>query len=278
MKPETPEWYDAMQSNPLKTETFSTPLAFKIKNEALSPPSKKGSFPRRLSVISFSILAGVIGLMLFINKTEQMESLLDISVPINNNRPESVPTSAAGTDLLQSGKAQTDAEWEARINEDNAYTYKEMLDMLNTSDNVTMVFFRKLEESKDNQSISVGFDYFEGNSSKRRGSVSYHFRRDENGVFYFQRGYNKEVPEDRLITAWSGLNNTPLLYGMVIDPTISTIRITDGKQEQHRAKIIPHTDGYTYWYAAMFSREEPYTVESLDAEGRVLTNEVFISH
>ncbi|MHA7966963.1 hypothetical protein ACX93W_22880 [Paenibacillus sp. CAU 1782] len=292
MKPETPEWYKSMQSNPLKTETFSQQLAFKIKSEALSPSIKKGSLPRRLSLISFSILAGVIGLMLLINKTEILESLQSNAVPSSNglasindsassNSSESVPTSAAGPLSTQPGQTPTDEEWEALINKNNPSTYKEFLDKAKINENVTMVFSRKLEEYKDNQSISVGFDYLKWNSGewKTSQSVFYHMRRDENGVFYFQRGINKEVPEDRLITAWSGLDNNPLLYGMVIDSEISQIRITDGNQEQYSAKIIPHSsDGYTYWYAAMSSREEPYTVESLNAEGQVLTNDVFYSY
>lgn len=285
MKPETPDWYKSLQSNPLKTETFSHQLAFKIKSEALSPSIKKGSFVRRLSLISFSILAGVIGLMLLINKTEVLESLQIDVVPSSNssnsnNSSVSIPTSAAGPHLTQPGQTPTDEEWETLINKNNPSTYKEFLDKAQINENVMLVFSRKLLEYKGHQSISVGFDYLEWTSRewKTSQSVFYHMRRDESGIFYFQRGNNKEVPEERLITAWSGLDNTPLLYGMVIDSEISQIRITDGKQEQHLAKIIPHSDGYTYWYAEMSSREEPYTVESLNSEGQVLTSDVFYSY
>lgn len=274
MKQSNPEWYDALQGNPLKEKTFTDQLALKIKTQVILSPGKERSIPRRLSLVSTAMIC-VLGLILFANERERFTPIITTGFS-SVNAPNTSSSSGIKDDQTHAAKSLTDSEWQELINQKDPNSYKEILYTQSVSDNVMLVFSRKLDEAQGIQALSLGFDLFKRTTQKWNWeqSVFYDVRRVTDGTFYNQAN-NKEISKDGLITARSGLDNIPLFYGLVLDPEISQIRITDENQIQQIAKIISFKDGYTYWFAALPSQTDGYKLEKIDSEGRVIATETY---
>ncbi|GMK37709.1 hypothetical protein PCCS19_07630 [Paenibacillus sp. CCS19] len=265
MNQPNPDWYGALQNNPLKEETFTDQLAVRITTNAISSTRKTVSVPRRLSFIGLA-MACVLGLILFVNERESIQP----------------PTVATSSTLANS-------EWQQLVNQQSPDSH--VLYVQNYSDKSTLVFSEKItkvtgkpviarrNDPPDAQIVTLRIDNFEQTMQPWKpwewaGAVGASFRRDKEGVFY-------EQAEDELITAFSALETTGLFHGIVVDPVISDVRVTDGQGMQHSAAIIPSQEGYTYWFAPLpFHRDhrDEYTVQGLDSHGNVITSKSFNYH
>ncbi|MBD3922013.1 hypothetical protein H8B09_24845 [Paenibacillus sp. PR3] len=257
MNQPNPDWYGALQDNPLKEQTFTDQLASKITINAISSTRKTASIPRRLSFIGLA-MACVLGLILFTNERETIKP--------------TVTTSSTPAD---------NSEWQQLVNQQSPGY--DVLYVRDYSDKSTLVFSKRITKvtgipviARRNdppgvQVITLRVDNFEPTMQQWQpwqwgGTVSTGFRVDKDGIFY-------ERAEDKLITAGGGLETTTLFYGIVVDSDISEVRVTDGQGIQHSATIIPYQEGYTYWFAPLpFHRDEKYTVQGLDSHGNIITS------
>lgn len=256
MNQPNPDWYGALQDNPLKGKTFTDQLAVRIATNAISSTRKTISVPRRLSLIGLA-MACVLGLILFTNERETIK-----------------PTVTTNSTLADN------SEWQQLVNQQSP-DY-DVLYVQNYNDQYTLVVSENITEvtgipviARRNdppgvQIVTLRVDRFEQTMQPWQprewaGTISNGFRSNKEGIFYEQAG-------EKLITAISALETTDLLCGIVVDPDISEVRVTDGQGIQHSATIIPSHYGYTYWFAPLPYQRDEYTVQGLDSRGNIITS------
>lgn len=281
MSQPNPEWYDALQTNPFKETTFTDQLAYKVKRNALAP-GRNRSVPHRLAFISAAIIC-VLGIMLIVSERESVTAILKGDFT-SISKPNTLSSRIMKTDQVPTERALTDSDWEQLINERETLSHRDMLYKQSVGDNVTLVFSRRINDiqgtpvvnrnTDGHQAITLAVDYFEWNHQRWEWSqgVTYSLQRDRTGALIVL-DHNKEIAEERLVKAGSGVADISLFYGMVVDPSITQIRITDNQQVQQQAVIIPYEDGYTYWFAAKPNLGDGYQVEGLDAAGNAVTTD-----
>lgn len=252
-----PHWYDALQGNPLIEKTFTKQLAAKIKAEALSTQVKKPSGVRRLLIIGAGMVC-VLGLLIVYR--------IDLfSLAENQKQPTASITEPHLVFKAESPqKSLTDSEWQEAIKQSDAD--KKMLHKESIGDRKMLLF------SKKSNAIGVTLiaDLAEWDLSK--------WNWGQSGTYYTPLNNVEEGPNPKIITAWLGLDTTAIFMGMILDPAVSQIRISDD-QQQEMAKIFRNEDGNTYWFAALPERRNiGYKVESLDESGKVLTNDPYFYH
>lgn len=64
-----------------------------------------------------------------------------------------------------------------------------------------------------------------------------------------------------------------MYFGVIVDPGISDVIVSDSGGERHSAFIVLDKDGYTYWFAALPRQTGDNKVQSLDASGNVVTED-----
>lgn len=283
MNPSNPYWYEELKDNPLSRKTFTDELALRIKDKAFASTAAQNqsrTVLRPLVIVGAGLLC-LLGLILFLsdkewsskgwNSESYTAGLPEPPVGLPESPIEAIPVLSEGEmNQILSKKAPTDSEWEQLINnslphedEEVMSGSKEMLYKKSVGDDVMLVFSKMQKQSSR---VTLGIDYYEWDSQK--------WNRQQRASYAIDEDLSKT--EKGLITSWYELDTTPIFYGVIIDPGISQIRITNEEQHiQEMAEIIVDEVGYSYWIAALPPQNDTYNVETIDAEGSIISTSTY---
>lgn len=300
-----PDWYEALQEEPLRSKTFTKALSTKIKDEALQPINNRKSRFRRISAIGVLAVCVAGGFLL-----ADMPSLLqkgtylgssansamgsggasqatepEVSLPAAEEPtvvlPDTVDPAWGGGDIHSFDApaldiaSPTDEEWQTLINDSYPDSSTEMLYKQSIGNDRVFIFSKKVNEAAGYTAVTTVTDEFEWTEAgwKRQSR------------FASVPNYNlQETIDSDLLTNWYGPNLIAddrstlvmMFSGLVVNPNITSIQLMKRDEQIHEAQILPSDDGYTYFFIALPpGASESYTLEAFDADGQLIYNEAF---
>lgn len=294
MKVTDPVWYEALRGNPFRGPAVTSELASGVRNRIAQEPGGRGAKRPGPGWLRASLAIGAVCAV-------SVWAL--VALPVNEGPPPrgagddlaNGREAAAGVESMQ-GQQETssvvppvmpgdrpalpvrmpsDSQWQELI--ERSYPEKQTL-MLHKEairEDVMLVFSRSFLVADGYRSASLVVDEFvwSRNGWKPQARVGYH------------PGDNLlESADQGLLTGWSGISLDPhdsgqfvtMFYGVVANPAITDIRVTDDEGRVHAAGMHDAGDGYAYWLAALPPGEKGgYTVQGRTADGRVLYDEYY---
>jgi hypothetical protein len=247
MRSSDPVWYEALQSNPLKVDTFTDELKTRIKTKALSSSVQKRSRMPQLAMISLGIICSLF-FILFVTKPSDL-------------RDENLGQGQLSQPLAES-------EWQKIINARYPDYNNEVMFTHSNKDGEIMIFYSKMYKLNGHRNISLGVDLFKWELNQ----WNY-----QQGIGYSVGDPQREGYKDKLLTAnFGGSGKNPLFIGVVMDPQISKIQVVDVQNLKRTAQIIRNGDGNRYWFIALPEQMHGYVeVEGLDAANKALTTQAY---
>lgn len=304
LNPSNPDWYEALQGEPLRSKTFSRELSAKIRAEAMKPANSRRSIFRRISVIS-AIAVCVVGGFILMNTQGLLQKAAHLgsstnSVMSSGGAPQPTEPNIAGPEVnspaaeeptmvdpfivdpsyrdLQTIEAPTlnivtptDEEWQTLINDSYPSFTPEMLYKESIGDNRVLIFSKKVKQGANYPVVYTVTDEFEW---------------AEGGWKRLSRYTMKNIidlQEPILISSYgpSLTANDPrtrvrIFSGLVIDPNITSVQLKSDDGNIHGAQILPSDDGHTYFYIALppgaLGR---YTLEAIGADEQSIYSKDF---
>lgn len=306
LNPSNPDWYEALQGEPLRSKTFSRELSAKIRAEAMQPANSRRSIFRRISALS-AIAVCVVGGFILMNtqgllqKDAHLGSSTD-SVMSSGGAPQATEPNIAGPEVnlpaaeepalvdpsivdpassfndLQTTEAPTlnivtptDEEWQTLINDSYPSFTPEMLYKESIGDNRVLIFSKKVKQGANYPVVYTVTDEFEWTESGWRRLSRYTMTN------------LMDLQEPILISSYGPFltTNDPrtrvrIYSGLVIDPNITSVQLKSDDGNIHGAQILPSDDGHTYFFIALppgaLGR---YTLEAIGADEQLIHSEIF---
>lgn len=275
-----PSWYGALRVNPLRTRTFTSELAAGIRSRAAEAPAPAARTVSRVAALIGTAAASVAGVLLVLGimQGEQKAEIpfADTSAGIERQQHSDVmPPSIPGDRPTLPVQSPNDSQWQALVDASYPESKVSMLHKKVLRDDVMLVFSRKVLSAEGYLSASLVVDEFEWSSSgwKSQARVGYH--PGDNLLEYSGKG---------LLTGWSGISLDPedsgqfvtMFYGIIADPAIVDIRVTEDGGSVHAASVHDAGDGFAYWLAALPPGEKgSYTVTGASEDGTILYDEYY---
>jgi len=288
MKVSEPEWYEALRVNPFRSPAFTSELAAGVRNRIAQEP--RGRRAKRPALLRMSLAAGAV---CAISVCALLAFPLGDDTPRGAGNPGIGLESSAGSEPREASsvvppavpgdrhalpvRMPRDSQWQELIERSYPATQTSMLHKEAIREDVMLIFSRNFLVADGYRSASLFVDEFVWSRDgwKPQARVSYH------------PGDNLlESADQGLLTGWSGFSLDPhdseqfvtMFYGVVANPSITDIRVTDDKGRVHAAGMHDAGDGYAYWLAALPPGERGnYTVQGRTADGKLLYDENFYS-
>lgn len=276
-----PEWYGALRVNPLRTRTFTVELAAGIRSRATEAPAVR-KVSRVAALIVTTAAASVAGVMLVLGimQGEQRSVPLgaDTAAGIESLQPTDVvlPTMPGDRPALPT-RMPSDSQWQELIDLSYPQQRTTILHKVAIREDVMLLFSRKFLEAEGYRSASLTVNEFVWSTDGWKSQASVGFHPGDNLL---------EADGKGLLTGWSGISLDPrdsgqfvtMFYGIVVDPSITAIRVVDHQQRVHPASLHDAGDGYIYWFAALPPAERGnYTVTGASSDGKLLYEESYYS-
>jgi len=287
MRMSEPDWDEVdmgLRAEPFRSRMFTPELAAGVREGIAGATGGRRSMrPARLSLmLAVGVASTVCAAIVLIGGGLDNWGARDPgreSAAANGGRLHAVsgvvPPVWAGDRPALPVRVPQDSQWQALIDESYPDMQTSMLHKSALREDVMLVLSRRLLEAEGYLSFSLVVDEFvwgkEGWKSQAR--VGYH------------PGDNLlEAGDKKLLTGWSGISLDPqdsgqfvtMFYGVVADPAIVDIRVTDDGGRVHAAGVHDAGDGYAYWFAPLPPGEKgSYTVEGAAADGKLLYEEFF---
>lgn len=301
MSQSNPQWYDALQGEPLRSKTFTRDLAMKIQTRSIQPVNRKRITIRRLSIISVGLVCAA-GMILFSSEqglftnegvmpADQQVTTASSGGFLGNNAVKMGPPIMQPTDPDELSPESnhlsewptleiatpTDAEWETLIDASYPGNPLEILYKESIGDNSIIIHSKRLEKDSDYTIITVVTDEFEWSDKGWRKASR----------FTKSFGDSPQVSNSDLLIGWYGKDliafdttTTIVMFsGIVVNPSITQIKIIKNQDQTFDANIIPSDDGYTYFFVALPPGERgSYVLEGLNKGEQILYSETYTYH
>jgi hypothetical protein len=282
-----PEWYDALRVNPFRSKTFTTDIAAGVRRRIVVEPAGRQSDRRIarswLRIALAASLGGSISAAVVLTAvgpgSPEAGSLLEQSAAADGNRQRAASSVVApfwpGDRPSLPVQSPDDSQWQALIDASYPESKVSMLHKKALQDDVMLVLSRKVLSAEGYLSASLVVDEFvwSGSEWKSQARVGYH--PGDNLLEYSGKG---------LLTGWSGISLdsqdsgqfVTMFYGIIADPAIVDIRVTDDGGRVHAASVHDAGDGFAYWFAALPPGEKgSYTVTGAFEDGTLLHEEFY---
>ncbi len=170
----------------------------------------------------------------------------------------------------------TDGEWQKLINESYPNLTGEIMYRESVVDDRMFIFSRKVNKAADYMGVTLITDEFEWTNKGWTRASRFTYSPHEN---------LEQSIDDDLLISWYGpdliandsTTTITMFSGLVINPSITQIRVTKNEEHVYWARILPSDDGLTYFFVALPPGERGvYELEGLDADGQLITNERYM--
>ncbi|GKU78948.1 hypothetical protein [Paenibacillus sp. L3-i20] len=263
MNPSRPDWYDDLQGNPLKQKTFTNELADKIRSRTISTVQA----PPRLRQIYWAggaiLLAIGLGLILFSRETHISDRLITVAgVPVPSKENFMViPVIPTDAQLLELIKREYD-------NLNRQIIFKDIID-----ETSMLLFTNRIVSGKSKRIWEVS--YANWNSNEQAWTIE---KKGELPIDYVTATEYEKALEEGEVLRFSGEKMTSptdpssdLLFGLVSESRVSSVRITDHNNVPYNAIVIHDISGsLKLWYTFIPKTEGNINVEALNRDGLVL--------
>jgi hypothetical protein len=284
-----PEWYGALRVNPFRSKTFTTDVAASVRRQIVEEPADRRS-DRRIarSWLRIALVAGVAGaisaavvLTAVGPRSPETGSLVEHSAAAVGDRQQAASSVVApfwpGDRPSLPVQSPDDSQWQALIDASYPESKVSMLHKKVLRDDVMLVLSRKVLSAEGYLSASLVVDEFSWSGSEWKSQARVGYHPGDNLLGYSGKG---------LLTGWSGISLdsqdsaqfVTMFYGIIADPAIVDIRVTDDGGRVHAASVHDTDDRFAYWFAALPPAERGnYTVTGASADGTLLYEETYIS-
>lgn len=313
MNPSNPQWYDALQGQPLKKRTFTRELADKIRSQAIQSANRKPFSAAWATMVSTAAIVAVAAMLILVSGQELFQrgnqaeasqaraagsdgTLNEQAVQLAGDKaevqelvleelteadPAAIPKEWSGDPILVPTlaiAAPTDEEWQQLL--DNSYPNfpTEILYKKKVGDDLMLIFSKKVNVAEGYTGVSLATNEFEWTDHGWRRAAGFGYSPHEN--------LQEEINED-LLVSWYGSDLIPLdssttitmFSGLVVNPSITQIRVIDDQDQMYEVQLLPSDDGFTYFFTALPpGKRGIYQLEGVDASGQIIYNEVYIYH
>ncbi|MUT66882.1 hypothetical protein [Paenibacillus sp. NEAU-GSW1] len=290
MKSSEPIWYDALRGNPLNRQGFTDELRAGIKQQAFHK-SSRSHLNWRIAIGMFASVAVLVIFGLFAahkindniseNEAQSMQAAANedqskhrgsaaipleewLLMPSSGNKVNAfdIQSYSQLNEQGQMVELLAYGSWEQVLelkypDADTAIIEKKSID-----DSKMLLFYRKLYESNGYRSISLSVDGFD----------------DMQNQWVWSQSLSYSIGEPReskqpLQGQWYDIDPNSFYFGVVNDPQIASIRIVDENGAMKTAEFVTDEYGYVYCFAELI-RQNDYTVEGLNADGKVIYSEI----
>jgi hypothetical protein len=313
MNPSNPQWYDALQGEPLKKRTFTRELADKIRSQAIKPANRKPFSAAWATMISTAAIVGVAAMLILVSGQELFQrgnqaeasqaraagsdgTLNEQAVQLAGDMaevqelvleepaeadPMAIPKEWSGHPILVPTLAiaePTDEEWQQLLNESFPNFPTEILFKEKFGNDLMLIFSKKVNVTEGYTGVSLNTNKLEWTDSRWKWTTGFSHSPHEN--------LQEELNAD-LLMSWYGVDLIPLdptttitmFSGVVVNPNITEIRVIDDQDQKYMAQLLPSDDGFTYFFTALPpGKRGSYKLEGVDASGQIIYSEVYTYH
>ncbi len=290
MSQSNPEWYEALQVEPLRSRTFTRELAKNIQERAhqqADRPAGRFVLLRRAFVLGAVALCAAAVMLL----TDVLPFMGDAGPNTGSDPSAAAPgPEASGEDASAAGALQgiaadpgaprpalkkpepTDEEWRQLSADYYPELSLEMLHKEAVSSDQMLIFSMKRNDAPDYTGVSMYTQLFRWTAVGWNSFASVTYSPPE----------NLQQPIDKgMLVGWYGFDevaNDPsttitIFSGMVIDPEISKIRLSDNEENIHWATLLKRDDLTCFFVALPPSDRGNYVLQGLNEADEVIYSE-----
>ncbi len=278
MKHSEPEWDDGLRRGPFRSQTWTPELAAGVRGRIAEGTAAHSKMLRGAAWITSLAVCVAAAVLVLVGPWEARDDGPRTAAVIEGGSVSAVVLPVIPGDRPALPVRQpSDSQWQDLIEQTYPQQQTSILRKQVVNEDTMLIFARKILEVDGYRSASLTVYEFVWGTAGWKGRATLGYHPGENLL---------EASDLGLLTGWGGFSLDPaddaqyvmLFYGVVANPSITSVRVIDNQQRVHSASLHNAGDGHLYWFAALPPGERGgYTVEGSAADGKLVYEEFLYS-